>query len=530
MTSRNALTSQSILEPRPFGLRPLRALCLLALSVALGPRLHAVFIDFEDLPGANQPLNGEYPAGLAAWGADVWRHSPPGGIPFATKEVAFTAGRTSGTITFLTPQNIVTVWGANVGSSDGGYSLACPGQATINTPTFIDAQTKFRVLPIDTYGWDGTCTSLTLSVTGSSFYFDDIRVEPDLAASMDLNSGGILTASSFSVRFNRAVDLTDFRNAVALRQVQNNLGQSMNTAVPGVWTTSVSSEVFTFTPSSAWPANARFALSVSTALRDTLSVRYRQGLSAELATLFDASQANVVTHAATGLRLDIPAGAVATEGAVTVSTTLPAAAAAATRKLIEATEDGTRAPIGSLVDVTLRDAAGAVRTERFQTPVQISFPYADADGNGVIDGSNPPVMAKTLGIHYLDETNNLWVRLPSSIDTAAKRVTAETPHFTVFAVIGQFDTDLSAVNVFPVPFRAGDGHRTITFSGLGQNTKIKIFTVTGELVKEFAAAPNDGQAVWDVANGEGTAVASGVYVYLLESGDNWRKGKIMIIR
>ncbi len=117
-----------------------------------------------------------------------------------------------------------------------------------------------------------------------------------------------------------------------------------------------------------------------------------------------------------------------------------------------------------------------------------------------------------------------------SVDAVGKRVMGETNHFTTFALIGQTDNDLTSAYVYPNPFRPKLGHRKITLSNLGQNTKIRILTVTGEQVAALEAGSANGKLEWDATNSAGQPVASGVYLSRLESAKHTVTAKMMLIK
>lgn len=92
--------------------------------------------------------------------------------------------------------------------------------------------------------------------------------------------------------------------------------------------------------------------------------------------------------------------------------------------------------------------------------------------------------------------------------------------------------DLEKAHAFPTPFRPSRGHDRITFRGLTVNARIRIYTLSGRLVKTLSKSDGATQdAAWyPVADESGRSAASGVYVYVVE-GDSGRKtGKLMIIR
>ena len=83
---------------------------------------------------------------------------------------------------------------------------------------------------------------------------------------------------------------------------------------------------------------------------------------------------------------------------------------------------------------------------------------------------------------------------------------------------------------------------TISFKLTSPETdnSIKIYTPAGELVRKIdsddivARYVEDNevvyQAVWNLKNDAGNSVASGVYIYQVESGDKRRTGRMAIIR
>lgn len=85
------------------------------------------------------------------------------------------------------------------------------------------------------------------------------------------------------------------------------------------------------------------------------------------------------------------------------------------------------------------------------------------------------------------------------------------------------------VHPYPNPFRVSLGHDRITFTNLPGVCDIDIATVSGGVVKQAkGVGPDDW--VWDVRNENGTEVASGVYLYLVEFENGAASGKVMVIR
>ncbi|MBI4422673.1 MAG: T9SS type A sorting domain-containing protein [Elusimicrobia bacterium] len=192
-----------------------------------------------------------------------------------------------------------------------------------------------------------------------------------------------------------------------------------------------------------------------------------------------------------------------------------------------------------IVELNLRLESGSFQ-ESLARDVVLNMDYQDADSDGIVDATNPPIRARTLAIYTLDEARGAWVRVSgSSVDLANRRVRAAFPHLSVYALIGTADTDVDAVYAFPVPWAPNSGNPAdgtlaggITFTNLPSEGAIQVFTVSGQRVRTLAIPPFlfPPQLRWDGRTESGANVASGVYLWRIESGRNSKMGKLMIIR
>jgi hypothetical protein len=84
--------------------------------------------------------------------------------------------------------------------------------------------------------------------------------------------------------------------------------------------------------------------------------------------------------------------------------------------------------------------------------------------------------------------------------------------------------------VFPNPFRPGTAvGQSLKFENIPSDSEIKIFTVSGELVRSFTQV--SGRVLWDGRNSAGSDVASGVYLYIINTSTGERvTGKIFVVR
>ncbi|MCK4537229.1 MAG: hypothetical protein KAV42_00390 [Candidatus Krumholzibacteria bacterium] len=109
---------------------------------------------------------------------------------------------------------------------------------------------------------------------------------------------------------------------------------------------------------------------------------------------------------------------------------------------------------------------------------------------------------------------------------------------------GDSDEEMMNVYAVPNPFRTGTSAQTspayhnyepnaIKFFNVPENSKIRIYTVSGDLVWESNYSDDgiDGIMTWDVRNKEHNEVGSGVYIYKCESvAGGSVYGRIVVIR
>lgn len=235
-------------------------------------------------------------------------------------------------------------------------------------------------------------------------------------------------------------------------------------------------------------------------------------LAADTATKqLDPSQSNTVTlrtSSGVTITLEIPANAFSE--AVTLTARLPSSFAAAVSNI--ASLKGTNVGVEITTDKSLQP----------QKTISLVFTYQDADVQGLTEDR--------LVVAYYDETGGRWVPIPSTADPANNKVTGRTNHFTVFQVVELAPAPaLNAAFVYPNPLRPGQGHTQMNLTNLPADTRILIFTPTGEKVRELTT-DNTGRAAWDGLNEDGEKVASGVYLALIRKGSEKETVKIAVER
>jgi len=89
---------------------------------------------------------------------------------------------------------------------------------------------------------------------------------------------------------------------------------------------------------------------------------------------------------------------------------------------------------------------------------------------------------------------------------------------------------------FPNPFNPNEGKTTIRIdipeSDRGKAIEMKLFTVTGQLVRSFETSElvNFQKLIWDGKNQSGMTVASGIYYFVLVVGDEKQYIKIAVVK
>ncbi|MFH1379420.1 MAG: T9SS type A sorting domain-containing protein, partial [bacterium] len=182
----------------------------------------------------------------------------------------------------------------------------------------------------------------------------------------------------------------------------------------------------------------------------------------------------------------------------------------------------------------------------FPNDITIFFPYMDDNNDGYIDGT--AIHENNLKIYYLleDPPGNPVEWKEISIEKHINSLTAQehtdtalhkgiyfkTNHFTLFAIMSEEEHDnLNEIIAYPNPARPNknSAEKSIKFRNLTRDVSLKIFSLSGRLVREI----NDIQTSydWDLSNAYGEQVQSGVYFYVAtDHNDNLKKGKLAIIR
>gem|GEM_PF-3558741 len=150
--------------------------------------------------------------------------------------------------------------------------------------------------------------------------------------------------------------------------------------------------------------------------------------------------------------------------------------------------------------------------------IELRIPYNESDITGMNEDG--------LVISRYDEERNVWVPLQSKADKGNKRIIAYLDHLSVFAIMGTATAAkaFDEVKYYPNPLQPSKGlnYSKMNFSNMPAGTRIKIYTMLGQVVRELRADAS-GMAVWDGKNNAGEKAASGVYIVYMEDGNGNKK-------
>lgn len=226
--------------------------------------------------------------------------------------------------------------------------------------------------------------------------------------------------------------------------------------------------------------------------------------------LTTGSSATVTTALAGGTTAEVVVPPGGFSAPATISVTVPSASAVPALPAL---------PGLTALGVTISVTAGGLQPA---TPVTVKIGYTLAN----IAGVNPD----HLRLARYDATTG-WVVLDSSADTATRQVVGTTDHFSLFQIVAQAPGASTADGfVFPNPFRPSRGHTYLKLSNLPAGAHIKIFTATGRLLKELDADAAGQVLNWNGSDRDGRALASGVYLAVIEGTGGRRTIKFAVQR
>lgn len=172
------------------------------------------------------------------------------------------------------------------------------------------------------------------------------------------------------------------------------------------------------------------------------------------------------------------------------------------------------------VETAVGFAIGISPSYVVQKPINFTFDFTPADLNGI--ASKHAILMRH------DPATNTCVPLPSRIISATK-MTAILDHFSEF-IVGQMPlaTTADTLRLFPNPLYTDRDGASVKIIGVPIGTRIRIFTLRGELVYDTTTTTD--VTSWDATNGTGRSIASGVYLVMAEFGGKRKIEKLAVIR
>ncbi|MFC1522606.1 Ig-like domain-containing protein [Elusimicrobiota bacterium] len=359
---------------------------------------------------------------------------------------------------------------------------------------------------------------------------------------------GLVITSSITLTFSKAMKPSTIADGIKIFQSETPINSAIapQNEIALSYSIDSASTTVTICPSSGvWAYNSTYRIETTTALVDTEGYKFSPTFKSTFTTMLDSDIDNIIYAEDGQTQISIPDGSISDDFFMIVRTDpLSDPDQVDPNIILEANNKASFAWGARRSAVTTREFT-VYRTvnqvvEGLQNEATITIPYADANGNGIEDVSEStdhPIRAKNLVVAWLDESKRLWVPLTNStVDQTAKTVSVRVNHFSTFAIIGKADTSLSYLQVYPVPWRPfsnnpsryGTLSEGISFVSLPDQSTVKIFTLTGELVKTIN---HTGVATekWFGTNDNNNKVASGVYRCLIKSPSDKKIVKVMVI-
>lgn len=156
-------------------------------------------------------------------------------------------------------------------------------------------------------------------------------------------------------------------------------------------------------------------------------------------------------------------------------------------------------------------------------PAFITVGYTPADVAGFTN-------LRQSALERVDQVTGRCVPLSTSNDLNNNRLTAEINHFSLFQIAqvippGTVENTL----IFPNPFKPTQGDGYVTFSQVPASAHIRVYTLKGALVNEGYANAS-GLWLWGGTNLAGRPAASGLYLAVIQSGDQKKIYKVVVLR
>ncbi|MDW8306909.1 MAG: hypothetical protein RML34_07600 [Leptospiraceae bacterium] len=168
----------------------------------------------------------------------------------------------------------------------------------------------------------------------------------------------------------------------------------------------------------------------------------------------------------------------------------------------------------------------------------------------------PGVSENKLAVFYWDITRRRWVKLGGLVNSQEQTITVKITymHRTYTILPDEQSQGISHVTVFPRVFTPGRadsaykesqeqfgaertyGNLKLTFelgtNTLGQKYEVGIYNLSGRLMRKWVKENTTGQGsiYWDGRDEYGGLVAGGIYIYVIQIGDQKYRGTLVVAR
>jgi hypothetical protein len=370
---------------------------------------------------------------------------------------------------------------------------------------------------------------------------------------------GVAREGAAVLEFSEQLSAASVAGGISCRKVFDHLGQEVDQPVSIIPSYDTSGRSVVVRPEAPWDGNSYYEIRMGFGLQTIDGFPLSEPGVFAFVTLLNPQEDNVVltprapqgvavptSNAAIPMRVDVPSESLADFSLILLAPVPQRPANVDPNVVDEADKKATQSGGEyrrrlATYELQAFNKAGE-RVNTLSKTGQLSIGYNEAL---VAPGSPSVIRPNTLALWVLDTAHKLWVKIPGSANSADRTVTAPITRFTTFALMGGPSGSAADVYVFPNPWRphgpnAGSGSGQtgtiadgMTFAALPSECRIRIYTISGELVRELrhsdltTGLPTEA---WDGKTSGGQPVASGVYLWRVESTVDGKNGKVMVIR
>lgn len=135
----------------------------------------------------------------------------------------------------------------------------------------------------------------------------------------------------------------------------------------------------------------------------------------------------------------------------------------------------------------------------------------------------PQDQQEKLLLARFDDTSKTWNPVETVSDPDNNTLTAKIWNFGLYQIMKTTTLSTAAnVRIYPNPYKPNTNYGVVHFENLpdinGKGSKVKIFTILGELVREIDSPGTS--TTWDGLNKNGNKAGSGIYIVFIQSKDN----------